>query len=261
VVAAAAIFTIFIWYERRRESSPLIELGLFAKRAFSGGLLVISTYFAGVMGFMLVFGLYTQLGLGYSPLRAGLTLTPWALGTAVGAALSGAVLGPRYGRRVIHSGLLVGAAGLLGVYGTLWHFGTRTGVWQLAPAVALAGLGMGLIIAPLFDVILTGVDDHEVGTASGVLNAMQQLGGAVGIAVLGTVFFSLLGSHPGAASGDPAGTAAVATQFTSAVQRTTLVVVGLFLLTFAAAFLLPRRGPASATHDGEQDGGHAGADD
>ena len=64
---------------------------------------------------------------------------------------------------------------------------------MLAGPELLAGVGMGAMLAPLFDFVLAGVDDDEVGSASGVLNAMQQLGGAIGIAVIGTIFFSVAG--------------------------------------------------------------------
>jgi EmrB/QacA subfamily drug resistance transporter len=200
MVAALPVFGIFVWYERRRRNAPLIEAGLFAKRAFSGGLAVIAGFFAGMVGFMLVFGLFLQIGLGYSPLDAGLAMAPWALGTAIGAALSGAALGPKFGRRVIHAGLLVMLVGLAGTWYTIHHYGVTTTGWAMAPAVFVAGLGMGLVLAPLFNVILSGVEDHEVGSASGVLNAMQQLGSSIGVAVVATVFFSLLGTQAGAAA-------------------------------------------------------------
>jgi EmrB/QacA subfamily drug resistance transporter len=200
MAAALPVFAIFVGYERRRGSSPLIEAGLFAKRAFTGGLAVIVGFFSGMAGFMLVFALFLQIGLGYSPLKAGLAMAPWALGTAVGAALSGAALGPKFGRRVIHAGLLVMLAGLVGIWYTIHRYGPATGAWDTAPAVFVAGFGMGLVLAPLFNVILSGVDEHEVGSASGVLNAVQQLGSAIGVAVVGTVFFSLLGTQAGPAA-------------------------------------------------------------
>ena len=183
MIGSLPVFGVFVWYERRRGYSPLIEAGLFAKRAFTGGLAVILGFFAAMLGFMLVFGLYLQIGLGYRPLSAGLAMAPWALGTAIGAALSGALLGPRFGRPVIHAGLLVMAVGLVG----MWFVPREL-------AIFVAGFGTGLVLAPLFNVILAGVEDHEVGTASGVLNAVQQLGAAVGVAVVGTVFFGLLGT-------------------------------------------------------------------
>src|SRR3989440_6599183 len=192
------VFGGFVWCERRREHSPLIEAGLFAKRAFTGGLAVILGFFAAMLGFMLVFGLYLQIGLGYRPLSAGLAMAPWALGTAIGAALSGALLGPKFGRPVIHAGLLVMAP----VLGGMWFVPREL-------AIFVAGFGTGLVLAPLFNVILAGGEDHEVGTASGVLNAVQQLGATVGVAVVGTVFFSLLGTQaaPAVAGQAPAGPA------------------------------------------------------
>jgi hypothetical protein len=200
MLGSLPVFGIFVWYERRRQYAPLIEAGLFAKRAFSGGLAVITGFFAGMIGFMLVFSLYLQIGLGYTPLNAGLALAPWALGTAIGAALAGAALGPKFGRRVIHAGLLVMMVGLVGVWYTIHHYGATASGWATAPAVLVAGLGMGLVLAPLFNVILSGVEDHEVGSASGVLNAVQQLGSAIGVAVVGTLFFSLLGTQAAAAA-------------------------------------------------------------
>jgi EmrB/QacA subfamily drug resistance transporter len=200
LLAALPVFAIFVWYERRRDSSPLIEAGLFAKRAFTGGLAVITGFFSGMAGFMLVFALFLQIGLAYSPLKAGLAMAPWALGTAIGAALSGAALAPKFGRRVIHAGLLVMLAGLAGIWYTIHRYGAATGAWDTAPGVFVAGFGMGLVLAPLFNVILSGVEEHEVGSASGVLNAMQQLGSSIGVAVVGTVFFSLLGTQAAAAA-------------------------------------------------------------
>ena len=204
MIAALPVFGIFVWYERRRDSSPLIEAGLFAKRAFTGGLAVITGFFCGMLGFMLVFGLFLQVGLAYSPLGAGLAMAPWALGTAIGAALSGAVLGPKFGRRIIHAGLLVMLVGLAGIWFTIHHYDVTTSAWALAPGVFVAGFGMGLVLAPLFNVILSSVAEHEVGSASGVLSAMQQLGSSIGIAVVGTVFFGLLGTQAAAAAGTQA---------------------------------------------------------
>ena len=206
MVAALPVFGIFVWYERRRESSPLIEAGLFAKRAFSGGLAVIMGFFGAMLGFLLVFGLFLQVGLGYGPLPAGLAMAPWAIGTAIGAALSGAALGPKFGRKVIHAGLLAMIVGFAGTWYTLVHYGVTTSAWATAPAVFVTGFGMGLVVAPLFSVILAGVAEHEVGTASGVLNAVQQLGAAVGVAVVGTVFFGLLGTQAASAAASQAPT-------------------------------------------------------
>jgi hypothetical protein len=88
---------------------------------------------------------------------------------------------------------------------------------------------MGAIWVPMFEIIVGDVADHEVGSASGVLQAVQQLGMSLGIAAIGTVFFGALGSH------------AVRADFVSAAQLTTLITVGLIAAAFAVSYLLPRK--------------------
>jgi MFS family permease len=198
MVAALLVLAVFVVQQRRRTSSPLITLSLFGRRAYSAGLLVITLFFASLVGLMLVFGLYLQIGLGFSPLRAGLTFAPWALGIAVASALAGAWLANAFGRRTVHGGLIVLAVGLGWLSLTIHQHGTGTSSVALVPALLVCGLGSGLVLSPLFNIILAAVQDDEVGSGSGVLNAVQQFGGAAGVAVLGTVFFSVLAGHAGA---------------------------------------------------------------
>jgi MFS family permease len=194
--AAAVVLGLFVAVERRRERrgiSPLVTMSLFRKRAFSAGLATVLVFFAGMIGLMLVFTLYLQLSQGYSAIAAGLAMIPWSLGTAVGAGLGAGLLGPKFGRPTLHGGLAVMLAGVLGMIGVVGSATGDVSALSLAGPELLAGIGMGAMLAPLFDFVLAGVDDHEVGSASGVLNALQQLGGAIGIAVIGTVFFSIDG--------------------------------------------------------------------
>jgi hypothetical protein len=86
------------------------------------------------------------------------------------------------------------------------------------------------VFAPLFDIILASIDDQAAGSASGVLTAMQQYGGAVGVAVIGTVFFQLLPAHA----------------FLGATKTSVLVAIGLFVVSLAVTFLLPKRARESA---------------
>lgn len=118
------------------------------KRAYSSGLVVAIRFFAARTGFMLVFGLYAQVGLGYSPLQTGLTMAPWAFGTAAAAAFSGG-MAQRLGRRLIHAGLAVMTVGMAAFHATLQLVGHTVQGWQMAPAGLLCGLGMGLVLAPL----------------------------------------------------------------------------------------------------------------
>ncbi|MGH3382317.1 MAG: MFS transporter [Actinoallomurus sp.] len=196
IAAAVAVFGFFGWYESRKRRSggdPLVVPSLFRKRGFTGGLIVGLVFFAGVSGFSLVLSLFTQLGLGYSPLKAGLVGIPWSLGMVAGFGAAQAV--QKFGRKVIHGGTVVMAAGVACIVATLHLAGIGVTPWQLAPALFLTGLGMGVLMAPFFDIVLAGVETHETGSASGALTAVQQLGSALGVAVLGTLFFGILGSH------------------------------------------------------------------
>ncbi|MFI5527145.1 MFS transporter [Kitasatospora sp. NPDC051853] len=228
MAAAVPVLLLFARAQRsveRRGGSPLVEPSLFRRRAFTGALATGTVFFGAVAGLMLVLTLHLQLGLGWTSLHAGLTMIPLSAGLVAGAVLSGALLAPRYGRRVLHGGLLTAALGALALWLVVGSGGSEPTSWQLAPALAFAGAGLGAIMAPFFDIALAGVEEHEVGSASGVLNAVQQLGGSIGVAVLGTAFFSWAaadGSAPGA--GRTLGLSALA-----------------LLAAFALAFLLPRR--------------------
>ncbi|MFF5208773.1 MFS transporter [Streptosporangium sp. NPDC000396] len=226
--ASAAIFAVFGWFESHKSRAggdPLVVPSLFRKQAFTGGLLTGLVFFSAMAGFTLVFNLYTQIGLGYSTLKAALVMIPWSLGMVVGFGLAQAV--KRFGRKVLQGGVLIMTLGTLGVLLTIDLAGMGVTPWQFVPALVVTGLGMGLLMAPFFDIVLAGVEQHETGSASGTLTAIQQLGGAFGVALLGTVFFDLLAGAP---SPDIAG----------AMRVVLWVVAGMLLATFLAAFLLPK---------------------
>ncbi len=158
---ASPVFAVFGWYEVRRQragADPLVVPALFRRRAFTGGLAAGVAYFAAMMGFNLAFSLYLQLGLGYSPLRTGLASVPAAAGVIAGfgIAMAGG-LAQRHGRAVMRGGLAVMAAASVG-FAVIVH-GARAapGIWSLVPALAGYGVGMGLVMAPFFDIILAGV--------------------------------------------------------------------------------------------------------
>ncbi|MFJ6212701.1 MFS transporter [Streptomyces sp. NPDC092296] len=205
MACSVLLFVAFGRWEARRSRAggdPLVVPSLFRKRGFRGGLVVGLVFFSGMNGFMLVFNLYTQLGLGYSTLRAGLAMVPWSVGMVGGFGVAQAV--QRFGRRVLHGGVLVMAGGVFGIWLTLEAVGAGVTPWQLIPALLVTGLGMGLLMAPFFDTVLASVEPHETGSASGTLTAVQQLGSAFGVALLGTVFFSLLGGGVTSAADDHA---------------------------------------------------------
>ncbi|MBO3752365.1 DHA2 family efflux MFS transporter permease subunit [Streptosporangiaceae bacterium NEAU-GS5] len=218
MAASVVIFVFFGWYESRR-TDPLVVPALFRKRAFTGGLGAGLAFFSGLVGFSLVLSLYLQIELHYTPLHAGLAALPQAIGTVVGFGIGGATgLAENRGRFMIHIGTLIMMAGVVATGFVLYAAGDGLSAWQFTPTLLVAGIGMGMALMPFFDIVLAGVEQHETGSASGTLSAVQQLGGALGTAVLGTIFFNQVGI---------AATAAVAA-------------AGL-LIAFALAFVLPRK--------------------
>ena len=202
MVASIPILAVFALYERRKtriDGSPLVVLGLFRQRAFVAGLAVSLIFFSGIAGFFLVMMLYLQAGLGFPALRAGLTILPFEVGLFVASGLS-VRLAPRMGRRVTSLGALLMAAGMAGLIVTIDRYGTGVGPWEFLPALVVCGLGLGLVAPTLVDVILAGVHHRDAGSASGVLNTNLQLGGAIGVALIGVVFFGLLGTEASASA-------------------------------------------------------------
>jgi len=202
MAASVPAFALFVWYERvksRRDGSPLVELSMFRDRAFSAGNALSAVFLSAIPSFFLIFSITLQIGLGFSPLRTGLTTVPWALGTAVSSAVS-VRLAPRLGKRILYAGCLMLALGVCGVILTIHQRGNGLDGPELIPALVWSGLGMGCIIAPLTNIILASISQGDAGAAAGVLTTMQQVGGAIGVAVVGVIFFGLLGARADSAS-------------------------------------------------------------
>jgi MFS family permease len=230
LAASVAVLAGFVIYQLRRARSgrtPLVELGVMARRSYACGVAFVVVFFGSIVGFSLSVGLFLQLGLGYSPMRASLTMTPWAVGAFLGSGF-GATKMASLGRRILHLGLSIMFTGLIGVVLAFTVAGTSTGTWTLAAPLAVYGFGMGMIFVPLFDIIMGEVRDHEVGSASSLLESLQQLGSSLGVAVLGTVFFSAVGARP------------LVGDFVGAARTIAVIALGLVAAAFAIGFLLPR---------------------
>jgi hypothetical protein len=124
---------------------------------------------------------------------------------------------------------------VVALYVVLEQAGTDVGYWHFTAPLLVAGIGMGMIFVPLFDIIVGDLDDGEVGSASGVLTSVEQLGASLGIAVLGTIFFSTAGSagHTGVP------------EFVDAAKLITLIAIALTAVTFVLGFLLPKKAKAA----------------
>jgi EmrB/QacA subfamily drug resistance transporter len=190
------VLAAFILYERGLPSTrfPLVQLSLFRIPSFRVGVAISAVFIAGIPAFFFTFSLMLQVGLGFSALNAGLTTIPWSLGSAFASAMSTRVA-PRLGKWTIAIGSVLLVLGILGIMLTLHIAGIKVTGWDLIPSFLISGLGLGTVIAPLLNIILAGVPGRDAGSASGVLTTFQQLGGAIGVAVVGVVFFGLLSSR------------------------------------------------------------------
>ncbi len=193
LAAGAALLLIFLRYERRRGNNALIEPTLLTNRTYLSGTAVTLALFGAFGGLLLCISLYGQLGEGWSPIHAGLTLTPMVVGLILGMLGSNAAVS-RLGRHLLQIGILLIAVGAAGL--AVMLSGARTAsTWDLVPGLFFIGAGVGATIGQLFQFILTSVSMDEVGSASGVFEAIQQLSTALGVAVLGTIFFTVFDHH------------------------------------------------------------------
>jgi EmrB/QacA subfamily drug resistance transporter len=193
LAAGVLLLVAFLLYERHRKGSPLIEPTLLTNRTYLSGVAVTLALFGAFGGLLLCVSLYGQLGEGWSPIHAGLTLIPMVVGMILGMVGSLALV-TRLGRHLLHIGILLIAAGTAALALILDGAHPATS-WDLLPGLLFIGAGLGASIGQLFRFILSSVTMDEVGSASGVLEASQQLSTALGVAVLGTIFFSAFNHH------------------------------------------------------------------
>nr|WP_232292066.1 MFS transporter [Frankia sp. QA3] len=196
VAGAAVLLGVFIAFERRRIAtvgSALVEFDVFRSRPFSVGMGMWWLFWIAVGGFFFVWTLFLQEGLGWTPLHAGLTAATFAIGVGIGAGNAPNKLVPKFGRTVLVVGALLNAAGFLAFAWLAWHYGPSLSSWQIIPVHVVSGIGWGMVVAPTLDLLLGQVRGREAGNASGLLNTVQQLGLALGVALVGVVFFTLLG--------------------------------------------------------------------
>ena len=189
------IFTIQQRWVISRNKTPLVDPDIFKSSTYNLGLAGIFTFFAGFTGVYLIITLFLQIGEGYSARGAGIANIAIALGTAIGGALSGAVLADKFGTRVLQFGALAQITGALLLFFALPDMQSFN-FWHIAPGMLVSGFGTGLVVAALFDAILLAIKDELVGSASGVLSAIQSIGSSVGVAIFGTLFFNkVAGGH------------------------------------------------------------------
>jgi EmrB/QacA subfamily drug resistance transporter len=234
MVASVPAFGLFAAHQRGRErrgASPLVPPGLFRQWAFAGGVLATIAFFSGPPALLFVTTL-TLEALDFSPLHTALSFVPLSL-ASVPAAAASVALAPRLGRRLTIGGALVVALGTGGLLLAVHLAGAGLTTWALLPGMIVTGLGLGLVAPTLIDVVLTGGDPRDAGTASGVLNTALQLGAAIGVALIGVVFF-------GAVPDGPAVPADLGPGYADAMARALWYALGIAVLSALAMLLLPR---------------------
>ena len=220
-------FGIFALQQRwviSRKNTPLVNPEIFKSKIYNLGLAGIFTFFAGFTGVYLIITLFLQIGEGYSARGAGIANIAIALGTAIGGALSGAVLADKFGTRVLQMGACAQIVGALLLFFALPDMQSFD-FWHIAPGMLVSGFGTGLVVAALFDAILLAIKDELVGSASGVLSAIQSIASSVGVAIFGTIFFNKVTTG----------------QIDQGFRNALLLQVGLVSVFLVITFLLPKK--------------------
>jgi EmrB/QacA subfamily drug resistance transporter len=186
-VASAALLALFVLVEHRQRL-PMLDLSLFKIGAFTGANIVALLVSLGMFGVFFYVSLYVQNVLGYSPTKAGAIFLPMTLLIILVAPFAGRSsdrIGPRW--------LMGGGMTLLGISLLLYQrMGVHSDFWTLLPALLVGGVGMALTMSPMTSAAMGAVPVDKAGVGSGVLNSFRQVGGALGIAVMGAILASYL---------------------------------------------------------------------
>jgi MFS family permease len=225
---AAALVLVELRHERNGRV-PLVPPALVSLPSMSRGLLLAVPFFAGFGGFMFVYAVSVQGELGWSPLKAGAALTPMAASFFVASLLTSRLL-RRWGRNVVTAGLALQATGLFVLIATVavqWPGDIRP--VDLAAGLLIAGFGQGLVMSPIFGLVLSQVPVDLAGVGSGVMSTAQQIALATGATAIGTLFLSLR---------------SVADQGRTALMVVLLIQAGVATLGIGLSRLLPQHGRA-----------------
>lgn len=229
LAAALGVLGLFSWDQRRKAArgvAVLVDPALFRDRAFRIGLPISLVFFSGVYSFFLALSICLQGGFGFSPLTTALMIVPFQSASLVTSLLL-ARAARRLGKRVLLLGSALLCCGVGGVVATMATVDQALSGPVLLPALVIGGAGFGLIVGPLTTVILAGVQTRFAAAAAGVLSTAQQVGGALGIAVMGVVLFGQI-EQPSVHV--PHLSRAVL--FSTATQRTLLFNLAVFVATF-----------------------------
>jgi EmrB/QacA subfamily drug resistance transporter len=236
LAAAGPILAAFAGHQRwrrRHGRTPLVDLSVLADRAVSAGLVATGVFYAAMASFFVVLALYLQEGRGLSALGSGAVFTVVGAGY-LAASMAGPAMTSRLGRQWPALGGVVMAAGYAALALTGGATGAHQSVLPILLPLLVAGIGMGMLTAPLTGIVLAQVQPRQAGTVSGLQATVVQLGNSIGVAVIGVVFF-------GAAGGG----------FMHAFQVSLIPLAALPLAAAVAVQFVPRLRPASPAEPAE----------
>ena len=224
LVGGAIVFALFIvWELRARE--PMLPMRFFRNRAFALANVASLFMFFGMFGSIFLLSQFFQIIQGYSPIASGVRILPWTIMPLFVAPIAGALSDRIGGHRLMGVGLILQASGLASIAAISTP---TTPYWQLVTPFAISGIGMAMFWAPVANVVLSAVKPEEQGQASGANNAIRELGGVFGVAVLASIW-----SHYGSYR--------TGTSFVDGMTPAIWVGAGIVLLGAVAAFAIPHR--------------------
>jgi EmrB/QacA subfamily drug resistance transporter len=230
LTAGTVVFALFILWELRT-AEPMLPMRFFQNRVFALANVASLLMFFGMFGSIFLLAQFFQTVQGYSPLGSGLRILPWTIMPMFVAPIAGALSDRVGGARLMGIGLTLQAGGLasIGAVST-----PSTPYWQLVAPFMVSGIGMAMFWAPVANVVLAAVRPEEEGQASGAQNAIRELGGVFGVAVLASVF----SAYGGYRTPDT---------FVSGMSAAVWIGAGVVLLGAVAAFAIGKPRAAART--------------
>ncbi len=228
----------------KRGGSALVPPRLFHHGSFTFGTILALVYFAAFTSIFFTLSIFWQAGLGHTALESGLLTLPFAVGTAIFSSQSS-----KWAAKLGRSVLVIGAVLMVLGLGSIWLILQNVGIndltnWMLLPGLFIAGAGNGCFLAPNVQFIVATVDNAEAGSASGVVQTMQRMGTAIGVAVIGSIIFGAIHKETIRSAAD------AANQFKTGATNAMLMSVILSVAALALVYSLPKR--LKLSHGGPQ---------
>ncbi len=183
LLAGSVVLTVLFIAWERRTKNPLVDLALFRSPTFAGANVVSLLSGFVLIGGIFYMNLFTQTVMAYEPIKAGAVLLPMTALSVLAAPLAGRLTDAHGARWVLAAGMLMLGGGLISLVGV----DLDTGFWSLLPMLVVGGVGFAFVLTPVTAAALAGVPARQAGIGSAVVNSARQVGGALGLAVLGAV--------------------------------------------------------------------------